>query len=253
VTAFLLTNLIGGDDNEVGNAFSKAGRILIYGGQAFALVAIADLLRKEFSGRQILTLRSGAALSTVDPNAFDLVIVTATAVTKRSEMDKLGATLSKAKVPPVLAVLGDIGFAIKPSQAKLLNLCGVFPDDTPPPTVLAGLRFLLAGGQYMPKDTAAQPRPSRNGAQAGLSEFFSQNANSGHSAENVALSTLTAREIAVLYALSKGLPNKAIARELGIAENTTKIHVRGVLRKLGCNNRTEAAMMAQKLIASDAN
>ena len=57
----------------------------------------------------------------------------------------------------------------------------------------------------------------------------------------------TCREQAVLEALSKGLSNKAIARDLNVAENTVKVHVRGILRKLNVSNRTEAVVSAQRL------
>jgi DNA-binding NarL/FixJ family response regulator len=55
---------------------------------------------------------------------------------------------------------------------------------------------------------------------------------------------LTEREAEALRGIARGLSNRAIAAELGIAENTVKNHVRGVLEKLGVSSRTEAAMLA---------
>ena len=57
-------------------------------------------------------------------------------------------------------------------------------------------------------------------------------------------SDLTDREMQALRGIARGLSNRAIAQELGIAENTVKNHVRGVLEKLGVASRTEAAMLA---------
>ena len=55
---------------------------------------------------------------------------------------------------------------------------------------------------------------------------------------------LTKRQSEVLALLTKGLSNKEIARMIGIAEATTKIHVAALLRNIGARNRTEAAFVA---------
>ena len=58
--------------------------------------------------------------------------------------------------------------------------------------------------------------------------------------------TLTARERQVLLLVAEGLPNKAIARELGISEHTAKFHVGSLLGKLGAASRTEAVTLATR-------
>ena len=55
---------------------------------------------------------------------------------------------------------------------------------------------------------------------------------------------LTERERAILRCLSAGMSNKLIARELGIAEGTVKVHVKHLLKKLGFRSRLEAAVWA---------
>jgi DNA-binding NarL/FixJ family response regulator len=57
---------------------------------------------------------------------------------------------------------------------------------------------------------------------------------------------LTAREREVLELVAAGLPNKAIARELGISEHTAKFHVGSLLGKLGAGSRTEAVTLATR-------
>ncbi|HEX6888016.1 MAG TPA: AAA family ATPase [Candidatus Nanopelagicales bacterium] len=55
---------------------------------------------------------------------------------------------------------------------------------------------------------------------------------------------LTAREQDVLALLRVGASNRQIARALGISEYTAANHVRAILAKTGCANRTQAALLA---------
>jgi two-component system nitrate/nitrite response regulator NarL len=55
---------------------------------------------------------------------------------------------------------------------------------------------------------------------------------------------LSPRERDILRGIARGASNKEIARELGIAETTVKIHVQHVLRKLGFSSRVQAAVAA---------
>lgn len=58
--------------------------------------------------------------------------------------------------------------------------------------------------------------------------------------------TLTDREHQVLALVALGLPNKAIAGELGISEHTVKFHVAAILGKLDAASRTEAVTIAAR-------
>lgn len=58
-----------------------------------------------------------------------------------------------------------------------------------------------------------------------------------------AAAALTRREAEVLSHLRQGKPNKLIAYELGMSENTVKAHVGHILRKLKATNRAVIACM----------
>jgi two-component system nitrate/nitrite response regulator NarL len=62
----------------------------------------------------------------------------------------------------------------------------------------------------------------------------------------VSAEPLTPRELQVLQLVAQGLPNKGIARRLGISENTAKFHVASVCGKLGASSRTEAVTIAAR-------
>ena len=57
---------------------------------------------------------------------------------------------------------------------------------------------------------------------------------------------LTEQEGRILEQLAAGKSNKLIARELGIAEGTVKVHVKHVLKKLNLRSRVEAAVWADR-------
>jgi HD-GYP domain-containing protein (c-di-GMP phosphodiesterase class II) len=57
---------------------------------------------------------------------------------------------------------------------------------------------------------------------------------------------LTTRESEVLARIAQGMPNKAIARALGISPKTVSNHIERVYSKLGVSNRAGAAMCAMQ-------
>ena len=65
------------------------------------------------------------------------------------------------------------------------------------------------------------------------------------------ISSLTPQQFRVLTLLADGRLNKQIAGDLDIAEATIKAHVTAILRKLGLYRRTQAAVLAQRLIAAE--
>ena len=57
---------------------------------------------------------------------------------------------------------------------------------------------------------------------------------------------LTSRQLQVLSLLCEGKPNKLIARELDLSENTVRVHVSAILSILNVSSRSEAMLVAQK-------
>jgi DNA-binding NarL/FixJ family response regulator len=58
--------------------------------------------------------------------------------------------------------------------------------------------------------------------------------------------SLTPREHEVLQLVAEGLPNKTIARRLGISEHTVKFHLTSILTKLDASSRTEAVSLGAR-------
>lgn len=64
------------------------------------------------------------------------------------------------------------------------------------------------------------------------------------------LAELTKQEMTLLEYLAEGLTNRQIGEQMFLAEKTVKNYVSNILAKLGVERRTQAAVMATKLLNS---
>lgn len=105
--------------------------------------------------------------------------------------------------------------------------------------VLGGImRIVLAGGTYVPPqlgmaDPATVPTAPPAGADGALP---------------APLRSLTTRQRQVMELLGEGLSNNDICDRLGLNLSTVKAHVSGVLRALGADSRTQAALRIRELL-----
>ena len=100
--------------------------------------------------------------------------------------------------------------------------------------VIEAVRFVLAGGTYVPIDYLLM----RNWPGDPPSEALP------------AAGGVTARELAVVRAIQKGKSNKVIAYELNMCESTVKVHVRRIMKKLNAKNRTDVAIKSQSFLST---
>jgi two-component system, NarL family, response regulator DevR len=64
------------------------------------------------------------------------------------------------------------------------------------------------------------------------------------------LESLTDQERRILELIAEGLTNRQIGERMSLAEKTVKNYVSGILNKLGLERRTQAAVLASKLLGS---
>lgn len=113
------------------------------------------------------------------------------------------------------------------TDAMAAGAAGFFPKTLNGAALVSAVRLVLAGERFVPSTDHAG-----NGVDGEAR------------VEDEATSSLTTRERQVLDLLTKGMSNKEIARQLELQEVTIKLHVRGICRKLGAKNRTQAALRA---------
>jgi two-component system nitrate/nitrite response regulator NarP len=102
--------------------------------------------------------------------------------------------------------------------------------------------YLLKDGE--PEELLESIRNSANGGDAFSERVFAylqEREDVGGS--NDPFSVLTERELDVLHELARGLSNKQIASVLDISEQTVKVHIRNLLRKLNVRSRVAATIL----------
>jgi len=175
------------------------------------------------------------------------------------------AALAAASGMPALAQISDADvILVEPGdlgQETLENLVGLGRDEGIPLLWLetTGLPESArsgrhAGGVISPNADAETMVAAIHAVQRGLfvvdpnvSQLeFSWPGASRNTGANAVATILSPREREVLELVAAGLPNKAIARSLGISDHTVKFHVSSVLTKLDAGSRTEAVTIATR-------
>ena len=131
-----------------------------------------------------------------------------------------------------IIVLGYSNDAEMAKAAICYGAKGYIPVTLGFDIAIEAVRFVLAGGTYVPIDYL-------------LTRSWSGDLRSDTQGISGAV---TARELAVVRAIQHGKSNKVIAYELGMCESTVKVHVRRVMKKLRAKNRTEVAIKSSELL-----
>ncbi len=117
------------------------------------------------------------------------------------------------------------GFAVRHviEEVANLNAAGFLSKTMPAASFASAIRYMITGGAFFPAEALLGPKDvdQRPLARA-----------------------LTNREQQVLEQVCTGRSDKEIARELGIQTPTVKLHLKMIFRKLGVQNRTQAALIA---------
>jgi len=122
-------------------------------------------------------------------------------------------------------------------QALRFGAKGYIPKSSSRDVMVSALRLVLSGGTYLPPFLLEAEGDGDSSSHASNSSDLNGGGHDG----------LTPRQLEVLRCLAEGKSNKEIARELGLAEGTVKIHIAGILKALKVSNRTQAVIAAGRL------
>jgi DNA-binding NarL/FixJ family response regulator len=131
-------------------------------------------------------------------------------------MQEILSAFPKAKILVLTSLEGDADI----ERALALGAKGYVVKGSGRDELVRAVRTVHAGKRHIPAEVAQK-----------LAEHFTSE-------------KLSARELEVLSLIARGHSNKEIGSDLGIAEDTVKMHVKNVLAKLDVNDRTEAVTIA---------
>lgn len=112
---------------------------------------------------------------------------------------------------------------------------GIIPISVNVDIFVSAVDLLIKGGEYFPA-TLFSNMIQENKTDAPISI---QNLPRHRDTNEV--KALTGREVKILDLICEGDQNKNIAYKLKLSENTVKVHIRNIYKKLHVRNRTEAA------------
>jgi two-component system, NarL family, nitrate/nitrite response regulator NarL len=129
----------------------------------------------------------------------------------------------------------------------VMQLCqagmdGLFLTGMGGTSVIKALELVMMGETFIPGALGLTLIDQTLGSTRSTNGY----ATSSPASDIARASKLSAREAQILHHLTQGASNKLIARDLGLAEATVKVHVKAILRKVKVANRTQAAMWAQQ-------
>lgn len=199
-----------------------------------ALKQVLSTLDSDIQVLEAQSVKEGFAVSKAHPDLH--LILLDLGLPGEDGLESLPLFRARApQVPVVVFSASDHPDVVK--RAIDAGAMGFIPKTSSNALLVNALRFVLAGGVYLPLEVLRQPSSESSG--------FSGSAPGGSS--GLRDLGLTQRQAQVLALLVQGKSNKLICRELNLAEGTVKVHVAAVLKTLGVANRTQAVLAVSRL------
>ena len=200
-------------------------RVLIVDDHAVVRRGLTDLLDAADGITVVGAVEDGVrAVDAVQELQPDLVLMDLS----MPDLDGIAATARVLEVRPAtkIIVLTSFNESARILAALEAGAVGYLLKDSEPEDIVRAVHDAIAGGVPLSPQAARALLPGNRPAARS--------------------DALTPREREVLALVAAGLPNKSIARRLGISEKTVKAHLTRVFTVLGVQDRTSAALWAQR-------
>ena len=142
----------------------------------------------------------------------------------KSEFERLEALVPNTPI----VVISDTAGSDEIARIVDFGARGYIPTSMPYHLAVEAVRFVEAGGTFVPAGHLVDGRDRHK--------------------QPAAAKALTERQMRVVEAIGHGFANKQIAHKLKMSENTVKVHLRHIMKKLNVRNRTEIAIVTRGLL-----
>ena len=210
-------------------------RVVVVDDQALIRTGFEMILNSEPDIEVVATCDDGiAAVEAVRRWRPDVVLMDI----RMPKLDGIGATreimaeTAADAAGPRILILTTFDLDEYVFDALQAGATGFLLKDTPPETLVEGLRVVAAG------DALLSPTVTRR-----LIEQFSKQPSLA-APDPTVFGELTDREHDVLLCIARGLSNAEISESLFVSEATVKTHVSRVLAKLSVRDRVQAVVLA---------
>lgn len=199
----------------------QANALLIIDDHPVYREALGGILNREFKSSRV-------GVFTASNAAEGLELVNA--------LDKFWVVLLDVKMPGLSGLAGIKAFKQKPNVEQVVSISGLEESTWETRAVAAGATLFLSKNNtsltiYNKLKTLFESNPKFSAV-----TFDEERPDF----------RLTYRQLEVLRLISLGHPNKIIADQLEIKEQTVKIHINQIFKELRVFNRTQAVLKSQK-------
>jgi DNA-binding NarL/FixJ family response regulator len=142
----------------------------------------------------------------------------------KSELERLESLVPNTPI----VVISDTASPDEIARIVDYGARGYIPTSMPYHLAVEAVRFVESGGTFVPAANLLDGRDRHK--------------------QPATASALTERQMKVVEAVGHGFANKQIAHKLKMSENTVKVHLRHIMKKLNVRNRTEIAIVTRGLL-----
>jgi len=225
------------EDNS--KVLAKKSKIVMLARADLLAECLTQAISTRFQGHEVVSLSEADSL--LDGNLDDVALVMLyriPATTFPSVIRTIHEFHPRSSIGLVVENADEVDTSIAGFVDEGL-IHGVLPLNLHLDVCLTAIDLLMKGGEHFPAALLRRLAPKS----AGLPSRQEASVAALPSAQrsDIGNGVLTTREIQILDLICMGTQNKIIADRLGLSENTVKVHVRNIYKKMNVRNRTEAA------------